>query len=279
MRNAMKIGTIPVGGGAPLVLIAGLNVIESEEATLSVARAVKALAAQHGFPLVFKASFDKANRSSLQSYRGPGIDEGLRVLAAVKRSVGLPIVTDVHEPAQAKRVAEVVDCLQIPAFLCRQTDLIAAAAATGLPLHLKKGQFLAPDDVRNAVAKARALGATGVLVTERGTTFGYQNLVVDLRALPVMRSFAPVGFDATHAVQHPGAEGVATGGDRRFVAPLARAATAVGLDALFVEVHPDPDRGPCDGPSQIDFPMLARLLTEVRTIDTALRALDGASRT
>jgi len=271
----MKIGRVAVGDGAPLALIAGLNVIETEDACLETARSVKALAERHSFPVVFKASFDKANRSSIHSYRGPGIDEGLRILARVKRATGLPIVTDIHEPAQAKRAADVVDCLQIPAFLCRQTDLIAAAAATGLPLHVKKGQFLSPADVRNVVEKARAQGATGVLVTERGTSFGYQNLVVDLRALPILRSFAPVGFDATHAVQHPGTEGHATGGDRRFVAPLARAATAVGLDALFVEVHPDPDRAPCDGPSQIGFPTLDRLLAEVRAIDAALRALGG----
>lgn len=271
----MKVGAVPIGDGAPLALIAGLNVIETEGATLEAARALKAMAERHAFPLIFKASFDKANRSSIHSYRGPGIDEGLRILAGVKRATGLPVVTDVHEPAQAKRAAEVVDCLQIPAFLSRQTDLIAAAAATGLPLHVKKGQFLAPADVRNVVEKARAQGATGILLSERGTTFGYQNLVVDLRALPILRSFAPVGFDATHAVQHPGTSGVATGGDRRFVAPLARAAVAVGIDVLFVEVHPDPDRAPCDGPSQIGLTALDRLLAEVRAIDAVLRALGG----
>lgn len=274
----MKIGRVGVGHGAPLALIAGLNVIEAEDACLDIARAVKALAEQRGFPLVFKASFDKANRSSIRSYRGPGIDEGLRILANVKRATGLPIVTDIHEPSQAKRAADIVDCLQIPAFLCRQTDLIAAAAATGLPLHVKKGQFLSPGEARNVVDKARAHGAPDVLVSERGTTFGYQNLVVDLRSLPILRSFAPVGFDATHAVQHPGLEGHATGGDRRFVAPLARAATAVGLDALFVEVHPDPDCAPCDGQSQIGLPALDRLLAEVRAIDDALRALGGPER-
>jgi len=271
----VKIGSIPVGGGAPLVLVAGLNVLESEDAALVAARTIQAAAARHGYPVVFKASFDKANRSSIHSYRGPGIDEGLRILAHVKRATGLALITDIHEPPQAKRAADVVDCLQIPAFLCRQTDLIAAAAATGLPLHVKKGQFLSPLDVRNVVEKARALGATGVIVTERGTTFGYQNLVVDLRALPILRSFAPVGFDATHAVQHPGTSGVATGGDRRFVAPLARAAAAVGIDLLFIETHADPAHAPCDGPSQIDFAMLDRLLAEVRAVDGALRTLGG----
>lgn len=273
----MKIGSIPLGGGAPLLLVAGLNVIESEEATLDAARALRAMAARHALPLVFKASFDKANRSSIHSYRGPGLDEGLRILTCVKRETGVPLITDVHEPEQAKAAAGVVDCVQIPAFLCRQTDLIAACAATGLPINLKKGQFVAPQDVVNMVEKARALGARSVMITERGTTFGYQNLVVDLRALPAMRALAPVCFDATHAVQHPGASGQATGGDRRFVAPLARAAVAVGIDALFVEVHPDPDRAPCDGPSQIRFEDLDRLLTEVCAIDAALRSVGGPS--
>jgi 2-dehydro-3-deoxyphosphooctonate aldolase (KDO 8-P synthase) len=274
----MRIGPVEIGDGAPLALLAGLNVIESEAATLDAARRVKALGAEHGLPTVFKASFDKANRSSLKSFRGPGIDEGLRILARVKRETGLPVLTDVHEPEQAKAAAAVVDCLQIPAFLCRQTDLIAACAATGLPINIKKGQFLAPLDVRNAVEKARSLGASGVLVTERGTSFGYNDLVVDLRALPLMRAFAPVAFDATHAVQHPGAGGESTAGDRRFVAPLARAAAAVGIDALFVEVHPDPESAPCDGPSQIDFAALRRLLTEVHALDAALRALGGPER-
>ncbi len=275
----MRIGSVPVGNGAPLVLIAGLNVIENERATLEAAERLQDLALRHALPLVFKASFDKANRSSLRSFRGPGLDEGLRILARVKRVTGLPILTDVHGPEQAKTAAGVVDCLQIPAFLCRQTDLIAACAATGLPINLKKGQFMAPLDMRNAVDKAQALGAPGVLVTERGTTFGYNNLVVDLRALPLMRTFAPICFDATHAVQHPGAAGDASDGDRRFVAPLARAAVAVGVDALFIEAHADPDRAPCDGPSQVTFDALAELLAEVRRIDDAVRGSgEGESR-
>ncbi|HKE12755.1 MAG TPA: 3-deoxy-8-phosphooctulonate synthase [Myxococcota bacterium] len=274
----MRIGSVPVGEGAPLALIAGLNVIENERATLEAADRLQDLAFQHALPLVFKASFDKANRSSLRSFRGPGLDEGLRILARVKRVTGLSTLTDVHGPEQAKAAAGVVDCLQIPAFLCRQTDLIAACAATGLPLNIKKGQFMAPLDMRNAVEKAQALGASGVLVTERGTSFGYNNLVVDLRALPSMRAFAPICFDATHAVQHPGAAGDATDGDRRFVAPLARAAVAVGIDALFLEAHADPDRAPCDGPSQITFGALAELLDEVRRIDDAVRGTGrGAS--
>jgi 2-dehydro-3-deoxyphosphooctonate aldolase (KDO 8-P synthase) len=263
----MEIGGIPLGDGAPLVLVAGLNVIETEAAALETAVRLRDVAESHGLPLVFKASFDKANRSSFRSPRGPGLDEGLRILARVKRELDLPVTTDVHEPGQAKLVAEVADCLQVPAFLCRQTDLVAACAATGLPLNVKKGQFMAPHDMRLVVEKARQFGAGGVLVTERGTTFGYNDLVVDMRALVAMRTFAPVCFDATHSVQHPGAGDDASDGDRQMVAPLARAAVAVGIDALFVEVHPDPERAPCDGPSQIDFAALGRLLDEVEGLE------------
>ncbi len=266
----MRIGSVPVGGGAPLALIAGLNVIESEEATLEVARCVRDIAERHDLPLIFKASFDKANRSSVNSYRGPGLDEGLRILAKVKTEVGLPVTTDVHEPGQAKPAAEVVDCLQIPAFLCRQTDLIAACAATGRPLNFKKGQFISPRDMRHAVAKAKHFGAREVMVTERGTAFGYNDLVVDLRGLAQLRAFAPVCFDATHAAQFPGG-GEASGGDRSVVAPLTRAAVAAGIDVLFVETHPEPDRAPCDGPSQIDLEDLDRLLADAVRIERALR--------
>jgi 2-dehydro-3-deoxyphosphooctonate aldolase (KDO 8-P synthase) len=268
----VKIDRIPLGDGAPLVLIAGLNVIESENDTLAVARMVREIAERHELPLVFKASFDKANRSSFRSYRGPGLDEGLRILAAVKEETGLPLTTDVHEPGQAKPVAEVVDCLQIPAFLCRQTDLVAACAATGKPLNFKKGQFMAPLDMRHAVEKARHFGAPGVFVTERGFAFGYNDLVVDFRGLLQMRGFAPVCFDATHSAQHPGAGDGASDGDRRNVAPLARAAVAAGVDSLFVEIHPDPGSAPCDGPAQIDFGGLDRLLAEVVTVERALGA-------
>jgi 2-dehydro-3-deoxyphosphooctonate aldolase (KDO 8-P synthase) len=267
----MRIADIPLGDTSPLVLIAGLNVIETEEATLGAALVLRNLAERHGFPLVFKASVDKANRSHLDSYRGPGFDEGLRILARVKAELGLPLLTDVHEPAQAKQAAGMVDCLQIPAFLCRQTDLLAACAATGLPVNIKKGQFMAPRDMRHAVEKVRAGGAGGVFVTERGTSFGHNDLVVDFRGLVEMREFAPVCFDATHAVQHPGGAGTASDGDRRMVAPLARAAVAVGIDALFVEAHPDPERAPCDGPSQIDFEALGALLAALRPLDAARR--------
>ena len=277
IESKVQIGDIPVGGGAPLALVAGLNVIESEAATLDIARELQAVAARHEFPLVFKASVDKANRSSLHSYRGPGFDEGLRVLARVKAETGLPILTDVHEPGQAKPATEVADCLQIPAFLCRQTDLIAACAATGRPVNVKKGQFVAPDMVRLAIEKIHAFGNPGAFVTERGTSFGYHDLVVDMRGLVRMRDVAPVCYDATHSVQQPGAAGDSSGGEREMVAPLARAAVAVGIDALFVEVHPEPDQAPCDGPSQIDFPTFERLLIEVRAVDRVLRAIDSST--
>ena len=273
--NQVRIGEVEIGEGAPLALISGLNVIEGEESAVEIARALRDLAERHDLPLVFKASFDKANRSSYRSYRGPGLDEGLRVLARVKAETGLPITTDVHEPGQAKQVAEVADCLQIPAFLCRQTDLVAACAATGLPLNFKKGQFMAPRDMRRAVEKGRHFGATGVLVTERGAMFGYNDLVVDFRGFAEMRRFAPVVFDATHAAQQPGAGEHASDGDRSNVSPLARAAVAIGIDALFIEVHPDPENAPCDGPSQIDFETLDRLLGEVTAIDRVLRRRTG----
>ncbi len=266
----MKIGEILVGGGAPLVLISGVNVAEGEESLVESARLLQEIVARHDFPLVFKASYDKANRSRHDSYRGLGLDEGLRSLKAVKTETGLPILTDVHEPGHAKIAAEVVDCIQIPAFLCRQTDLIRACANTGLPVNVKKGQFIAPENIRYAVEKLNHFGCDEVMVTDRGAQFGYNNLVADLRGLVQMREFAPVCFDATHAVQYPGSLGGSSGGDRRFVAPLARAAVATGLDALFVEVHPDPTSAPCDGPSQITFDDLDHLLGEVGAIEKAL---------
>ena len=266
----MHIGDIRIGDGAHFVLISGLNVIESLESTLECAAAVQGVADRHGVPVVFKASYDKANRSSRNSYRGPGLDEGLRILARVKQETGMPIMTDVHEPGQAKIAAEVVGCLQIPAFLCRQTDLLAASAATGRPMNLKKGQFMSPRDMERAVEKVRSFGAPGVLLTERGTTFGYNDLVVDMRGLASMRSVAPVCFDATHSVQHPGAGAEASSGDRRFVEPLARAAIALGVDALFIEVHTDPENAPCDGACQIRIQDLDRLLSDVCAIRAAV---------
>ena len=267
----MRIGNIPVGDGAPLVLISGLNVIENEADTVEVARTLQQLAEKHGFPLVFKASYDKANRSRHDSFRGPGIDEGLRALKAVKAETGLPILTDVHDTEQPKIAAQVADIIQVPAFLMRQTDLIAACAATGVAVNVKKGQFIAPHDMCHVVDKLKHFGCNDILLTDRGTCFGYNNLVTDMQGLVGMREFAPVCFDATHAVQYPGANGGSSGGDRRYVAPLARAAVAAGIDALFIETHPDIDAAPCDGPSQISFEELDQLLREVRAIEDALR--------
>jgi len=266
----MQIAQIEIGPDAPLALISGLNVLESESAAVDCALQLKALGDEHAIPIIFKASFDKANRTRIDAFRGPGIEAGLAMLAAVKAATGLPLLTDIHEPAQAERAAQVVDCLQIPAFLCRQTDLLAACAATGLPVNLKKGQFVAPADLRHAVDKLRGFGCEDALVTERGTGFGYNDLVVDMRSLIEIRAYAPVCFDATHAVQQPGRADGASGGDRRLVAPLARAAVAVGIDALFIETHPDPERAPVDGPSQIVPESLDSLLGEVCAISRAL---------
>ena len=266
----MRVGDITIGGGAPLVLISGLNVLETLDGALMCAEAVREIADRHGLPAIFKASFDKANRSSRNSYRGPGLDSGLRMLEQVKESVGIAVTTDVHEPGQAKLIAEVADLLQIPSFLSRQTDLVAACAGTGRPLNIKKGQFMAPNDAGLAVQKAVGFGATGVMLTERGTSFGYHDLIVDLRGLLLMQEFAPVCLDATHAVQHPGAGQGVSSGDRRFVGPLARAAAAIGVDALFIETHPEPERAPCDGACQIRLGDLDRLVSEICAIRKAV---------
>jgi 2-dehydro-3-deoxyphosphooctonate aldolase (KDO 8-P synthase) len=268
----MKIGGVRIGPGAPWVLISGLNVLESEAAAIRCASALAELAQRHDVPLVFKASFDKANRTHLGAHRGPGLDSGLEILARVKAETGLPLLTDVHDVGQVEAAAEVVDCLQVPAFLVRQTDLIAACAATGRAINFKRGPFVAPTDMRHAVAKAVGLGARDVLVTERGTSFGYNDLVADMRGLVAMREFVPVCFDATHAVQRPGASSGASGGDRSMVAPLARAAVATGVDALFIETHPDPDEAPCDSACQITLGALDRLVGEAVAIRGALDA-------
>jgi len=257
---------IQFGGGAPFVLIAGPCVIESEEHVHFLAREIKRVAG----PFVFKASFDKANRSSLGSYRGPGLKEGLRILAGLK-AAGYPILTDIHEPAQAGPAAEVADILQIPAFLCRQTDLLLEAGRTGRIVNLKKGQFIAPQDFHLAAEKVASTGNHKILLTERGTCFGYNNLVVDMRSLAILRGFGyPVVFDATHSVQLPGAAGAASGGQAQFIAPLARAAVAVGVDALFVEVHESPERALSDGPNALRLDLLAPLLARLRRIEQAL---------
>jgi len=257
-------------GGGQLLLIAGPCVIEGEDFALRHARKVADAAQRHGVPAVFKCSFDKANRSSGKSFRGPGLVEGLRILARVKQEVGLPVLTDVHETSQCAPAAEVVDILQIPAFLSRQTDLLLAAGATGRAVNVKKGQFLAPEDMKNAVDKLREAGCREVLLTERGASFGYHNLVVDMRSLVTMRQFAPVCFDATHSVQRPGSQGTSSGGDRSIAPALARAAAAVGIDALFCEVHEDPDRALSDGPNSLTFPIWEALVADVLRIRSAL---------
>jgi 2-dehydro-3-deoxyphosphooctonate aldolase (KDO 8-P synthase) len=262
---------IAAGDGHPLLVLAGPCVVEEPEFMVRMARTVKEITERHGASLVFKSSFDKANRSSGATARGPGLDEGLAVLASVKEQVGVPVVTDIHESWQAERAAQAVDVLQIPAFLSRQTDLLAAAAATGLPVNVKKGQFLSPPELGNAVKKLEAAGADRILLTERGTTFGYNDLVVDFRGLPQLRALGyPVVFDATHSVQQPGGLGSASGGQREYVPHLARAAAAVGIDGLFVEVHEDPDSAPSDGPNMVTPEQFDRLLGDVVTIRDAL---------
>jgi 2-dehydro-3-deoxyphosphooctonate aldolase (KDO 8-P synthase) len=260
-----EIGNYRCGPGQPLLLIAGPCVIESRELTLRIATTLQEITAKLPVQLVFKASFDKANRTSASSFRGLGMDAGLKILAEVKQLTGLPVTTDLHESDQCPAVAEVCDILQIPAFLCRQTDLLVAAAETGRVVHVKKGQFVAPWDMKNVVAKLNSAGAKNVILCERGTFFGYGRLVNDMRALPDMRALGvPVVFDATHSVQEPGGLGTATGGNRAMVEPLARAAVAVGIDGLFFETHPDPDKSPSDGANMIPLDrfggMLQRLL-------------------
>jgi len=270
----VTVGPATLGGGGPLALIAGPCVIEDREMALLIAEVVKRVAEEFQVPAIFKASFDKANRQSLDSFRGPGLEKGLAILAAVKQETGLPVVTDVHETAQVAPVAEVADLIQIPAFLCRQTDLVVAAARTGKPILIKKGQYMAPEDMRPIAEKAVASGAVGVLLGERGTAFGYHNLTVDMRGLAVMRAFGwPVVFDATHSVQLPGAGGGMSGGQPEFISPLARAAAAVGIDALFVEVHPDPAQAKSDAATQLPLERLPRLLVQVLAVDAARRAV------
>ena len=256
--------TLVIGDQQPLALIAGPCVIESESFTLKMAEAIANICRRLNMPFIFKSSFDKANRSSLNGFRGSGMEEGLRILEKVKREIGVPVLTDIHESYQAKPVAEVVDVLQIPAFLCRQTDLLLAAAATGKAINVKKGQFLSPPEMKNVAKKLESGGARNILLTERGTTFGYNNLVVDFRSLPQMRSLGyPVVFDATHSVQMPGGLGEKSGGDRRYAPILARAAVAVGCDALFMEVHETPDTAPSDGANMIFLSDLEFILTQL----------------
>jgi 2-dehydro-3-deoxyphosphooctonate aldolase (KDO 8-P synthase) len=269
-------GSVQLGKGHPLALIAGPCVLESATLSLEVAGFLAGLSARLALPVIFKGSFDKANRSAATSPRGPGVEEGLRILAAVRARFGLPVTTDIHEPEQAPRAAEVVDLLQIPALLCRQTDLLTAAGRTGRPVNIKKGQFMAPGDMRNAVDKVTAAGNEAVLLTERGTTFGYNNLVVDFRGLPLMRAICPVVFDATHSVQRPAGAGTVSAGDRELVAPLARAAVAAGVDALFLEIHPNPDQALSDGPNSLPLTAVEPLLRSLLALRAAVGQEDAA---
>jgi 2-dehydro-3-deoxyphosphooctonate aldolase (KDO 8-P synthase) len=260
------------GDGEPLLVIAGTCVVESRESAMRHAQALREFTAELELPLVFKASYDKANRTSHQSFRGPGMSEGLAILADVKQRVGVPVLSDVHEAAQCAIAAAVVDVLQIPAFLCRQTDLLLAAAATGRVVNVKKGQFLAPWDARAIVEKLHIGGASRVMLTERGASFGYNNLVADMRSIPVMRAFGvPVVFDATHSVQRPGGLGHASGGDAEFIPTLARAAVAAGADAIFFEVHEDPANALSDGPNALHLELVPSLLAELVAIHTIVR--------
>lgn len=269
----VKIGKIKLSNRNPIVLIAGPCVIESERAALDCARALKKLTRRLDVPFVFKSSYDKANRSSIKSYRGPGIKEGLKVLSKIKQKLALPLLSDVHCRSEITQAAAVLDIIQIPAFLSRQTDLLIAAAKSQRPINIKKGQFLAPWDVKNIIEKVSLAGNRNIIITERGSSFGYNNLVSDMRALAILATLGyPVIFDASHSVQLPGAKGDASGGQRQFIATLARAAVAVGCAGLFVEVHPRPDKAPCDGPNMIDFSELERLLKQVKQIDRVVKA-------
>jgi len=266
----VEVGDVPFGGDHGFSLIAGPCVMEGRDHVMRHAEAITKTCRAEGVPLVFKSSFDKANRTSGAAFRGPGIDEGLSLLAEVKRELGVPVLTDVHAASQCAPAAEVVDCLQIPAFLCRQTDLLLAAAATGRAVNVKKGQFLAPEDTGNIVKKVRDAGNLDVMLTERGTSFGYRALVVDFAGFPTMRAHGqPLIFDATHSVQRPGGAGTSTGGDRSKVPFLARAAVACGVDGLFLEVHEDPDNAPSDGPNMLPLEALAPLLNQLRRVEQA----------
>ncbi len=266
----IAVGALQIGGGLPLAVIAGPCVIESKDSALRHGAALKAASDRVGVPYIFKSSYDKANRSSLHSFRGPGLENGLEILAAVKEKIGVPVLTDVHEIDQVERVKAVADVLQIPAFLCRQTEFVLAVAKSGKVVNVKKGQFLAPWDMRNVVEKIRSTGNERILLTERGASFGYNNLVSDMRSLVVMREFGyPVVFDATHSLQLPGGLGNASGGERKYIPALARAGVAAGIDALFMEVHEDPEHALSDGPNSLmlnDFEGLLRIIKRIDAI-------------
>jgi 2-dehydro-3-deoxyphosphooctonate aldolase (KDO 8-P synthase) len=272
LTREIKIAQACLGAGNPLFIIAGPCVIENEEIVLHTAGKMKEICNKLGLPFLFKSSYDKANRTSIASFRGPGIDRGLRILSEIRSKLKIPVISDVHSIEEVKLASEVLDAFQIPAFLCRQTDLILSASQTGKPVNIKKGQFLAPWDTKNIIDKFTSTGNQNIFITERGTSFGYNNLVVDFRGIPVMRSFGyPIIFDVTHSLQLPGGMGKSSGGQREFAEPLARAAAAVGVDGLFMEVHPEPDKALCDGPNMIKLNEVEKLLSAVKAIDELIK--------
>jgi 2-dehydro-3-deoxyphosphooctonate aldolase (KDO 8-P synthase) len=271
-HRVVSVGNISIGGRHPLVLIAGPCVVENEKSALRHARSIQKITRKLHVPLIYKSSYDKANRSSMKSFRGLGLEEGLSILETVKKETGLPILTDVHGPEEARAAASVADVLQIPAFLCRQTDLLLAAGHTGKVVNVKKGQFLAPWEMGNVAEKVASTGNAGVMLTERGTFFGYNTLVNDFRSIPIMRDFGyPVIFDATHSVQQPGGRGTSSGGDRRFVPTLAQAGVVAGADGVFMEVHEDPDHAPSDGPNMVKLSELEKLLERLLKLSEIVR--------
>ena len=272
VTQPISVGPFDIGGNSPLVLIAGPCVIESEKIVRDIAEKLKQITEDLRVPFIFKASYDKANRSSIKSFRGPGLKEGLKILQKLKTDLDIPILSDVHKEEEVLPAAEVLDILQIPAFLCRQTDLLVKAANTGKPINVKKGQFMAPWDMKNVVNKLEESGNKNILLTERGVTFGYNNLVVDMRSLVLMRDYSyPVVFDSTHSLQQPGGKGTVSGGQREMVPDLARGAVAVGCDALFMETHPDPDQALSDGPNMLKLDLLPLLLEQLVTLDQIVR--------
>ncbi|HAZ09736.1 MAG TPA: 3-deoxy-8-phosphooctulonate synthase [Candidatus Omnitrophica bacterium] len=272
MTKEIKIKNVKIGGGNHIILIAGPCVIETESHAMRHAGNIKKICDKLGVGFIFKSSYDKANRSSIKSYRGPGIDKGLKILARVKKEFGIPILSDVHCRSELGKAKEVLDIMQIPAFLCRQTDFITEVAKTKRIVNIKKGQFLSPWDVKNIIDKIEDAGNKNIIITERGVMFGYNNLVSDFRSLEIMKEFGyPIVYDATHSVQLPGGKGCESGGDRKFVAALSRAAAAVGCDGLFLEVHENPDKAPCDGPNMITLSALEKLLEDVKKIDKIVK--------
>ena len=272
LTRSIAVGPHYIGGQNPLVLIAGPCVIESEKIAMEIAEKLKRITEELNVPFIFKASYDKANRTSIKSFRGPGLSDGLKILQKIKTEFNLPILSDVHKEEEIDLAAEVLDILQIPAFLCRQTDLLVKAAQTGKPINVKKGQFLAPWDMKNIVVKLEESGNSNILLTERGTTFGYNNLVVDMRSLVLMRDYScPVIFDATHSLQQPGGQGTTSGGQSEMVPDLARGAVAVGCDALFMEIHTDPSKALSDGPNMLQIDMLPELLEQLVTLDQIVK--------